>query len=434
MQLSLLPLNQIKIPDYRQRKDFDGEKLAELMDSISKNGLLQPIVVRNGDTLVAGERRLRAVTLLAEMGEGYRCAGADVSAGFVAAVDFGTLDPLAAEEAELEENTCRVDLTWQERASATSRLADLRRKQALLLGRPVPAVGQIAEEVRGSSDGRNHEDTRRELILAPHLADPEIAKAKSLKEGFEILKRREEVKKNVEHAKVIGATYSKDQLQLIKGDCIEWMASQPDGQFDVIVTDPPYGINAQDFGDADGRLKSQTHVYDDSVESWRVLMGRCSREWYRLARSEAHLYVCCDVDRFVELKGILGDDGWECHRTPIVNYKRDGARVPWIYWGPQRKWELVLYAMKGKKPVTKIYPDVIETTGDENLGHGAQKPVELYRNLLARSCMAGNKVLDTFAGTGTVLAAAWELRLQAVAVEADENYYGIAAKRLQGLK
>lgn len=434
MQILKLAVGRVTIPEYRQRKDFDGERLAELMDSIGKNGLLQPIVVRDGSTLVAGERRLRAIQNLDGLGQSYRFGGQDWECSFIPAVDIGDLDPIAAEEAELEENICRVDLTWQERASATARLADLRRRQAELLGRVAPPVAEIAVQVRGSDSGRNHEDTRREILIASHLDDPEVARAKSLKEGWEVLKRREQVARNIEHARVVGAGYSAAKHTLINAEAINWMAVQPAERYDVIVTDPPYGINAHDFGDADGRLKSQTHVYDDSYEAWKALISACSREWYRLTKPQAHLYVCCDIDRFVELKEILGDDGWECHRTPIINYKRDGSRVPWPYWGPQRKYEIVLYAMKGRKNVTKVYPDVLETTGDDNLGHGAQKPVYLYTNLLQRSVVPGDSILDCFCGTGTVFVAATELKCYATGVEVDPNYYGIALKRLEGLR
>lgn len=52
---------------FQPRKDFPAEELAELRESIQTSGLLQPITVRAlsgemGYELVAGERRLRAVT------------------------------------------------------------------------------------------------------------------------------------------------------------------------------------------------------------------------------------------------------------------------------------------------------------------------------------------------------------------------------------
>lgn len=52
---------------YQPRQDFDPVKLEELKQSIQQNGIIQPLTVRkvnNGYELIAGERRLRAVTEL----------------------------------------------------------------------------------------------------------------------------------------------------------------------------------------------------------------------------------------------------------------------------------------------------------------------------------------------------------------------------------
>src|ERR1700674_3112427 len=60
----LLQIGSIDVSKTNPRKHFDKEKLAELGDSITKHGVLVPILVRtktNGRyELVAGERRLRA--------------------------------------------------------------------------------------------------------------------------------------------------------------------------------------------------------------------------------------------------------------------------------------------------------------------------------------------------------------------------------------
>ena len=70
------PLHSIKVGD-RHRKTFDEEALAELAESIFTKGLLHPIVLLKGKskkkpfTLVAGERRLRAVKLLDSQGRSF---------------------------------------------------------------------------------------------------------------------------------------------------------------------------------------------------------------------------------------------------------------------------------------------------------------------------------------------------------------------------
>jgi len=58
-----IPIAQVEANPYQPRKEFDPAALADLVDSIRAEGLLQPIVVRPvGDKfqLIAGERRWRA--------------------------------------------------------------------------------------------------------------------------------------------------------------------------------------------------------------------------------------------------------------------------------------------------------------------------------------------------------------------------------------
>ena len=66
--LLLIPIEKIFRDENQPRKQFDNEKLIELSQSIKKNGLIQPIILRTRDsdsfTIVAGERRWRAAQLV----------------------------------------------------------------------------------------------------------------------------------------------------------------------------------------------------------------------------------------------------------------------------------------------------------------------------------------------------------------------------------
>jgi ParB family chromosome partitioning protein len=62
-----IPLSKIKTNKYQPRLEFNKEKLDELISSIREKGVVQPVLVRraqDGYELIAGERRLRAVTHL----------------------------------------------------------------------------------------------------------------------------------------------------------------------------------------------------------------------------------------------------------------------------------------------------------------------------------------------------------------------------------
>ena len=65
--LLLIPIEKIFRDENQPRKEFDKKKIEELAQSISKNGLIQPLVLTKNDndsfTLVAGERRWRAAQI-----------------------------------------------------------------------------------------------------------------------------------------------------------------------------------------------------------------------------------------------------------------------------------------------------------------------------------------------------------------------------------
>lgn len=344
------------------------------------------------------------------------------------------LDPLAAEEAELEENIRRVDLTWAERALATARLAALRTAQAIKRGDSTPTTAELSSEIRGNDEGYAHEATRREIIVSKHLGNPEVASAKTLEDAWKALKRNEETQRNVNLAAAVGRTFSAALHSIHQADALGWLEECPEEMFDVILTDPPYGIGADGFGDSGGKVPVGSHTYADDDSTYAKLLAVCTDHFFRIAKLQAHLYWFCDVDRFVETKRAFTLGGWTVFRTPLIWHKPNGNRAPWPDYGPHRKYEMVLYAMKGKRPTTKLYPDLMTYPSDDNLGWNAQKPVALFEDLLKRSTRPGDSVLDCFCGTGTIFPAAHALKVVATGIEQDPAAYGIALNRLKELK
>lgn len=433
--------SDIAIGDNRQRKEFQPQELADLTNSIQAIGLLHPLVVRHDLNtgrymLVAGERRMRAIlTIYDTFAEQIKCAGQFVPEGKLPCLDLGELSPLEAEEAELDENIKRVDLTWQEHAAALDRLHKFRQRQAAAANSTQPySVTDLALEVTGRPDGSYRAAIRQELIVAQHLNNPEVVKAKTIKDAFKVVVAQEERKKNEQLAAVVGCSLSASSHIILQGNSLELLADPIyHDRFDVICSDPPYGINAHKFGDAAGRLSTIQHHYEDTYENWLLFMRDFIQRSISITKSQAHMYLFCDVDRFSELRELCQAVGWYVFRTPLVYVKTGGGRVPLPEMGPRRCYELILYAIKGKKPVTHIYPDVIQAAADANESHGAQKSVAVFQNLLQRSCNPGNEVLDPCAGTGTLALAAHALKCKATCIEQSAEYYGIACKRVKEL-
>lgn len=440
--MNILTIHQefLVIPEDRQRSEFDPAALVSLGDSIASIGLIHPIVVvktsAHNYTLVAGERRFRALSTLWAMGETVKCAGQVIPPYHVPCIDQGSLTQEELYEMELAENIERMDLSWQEKAQATAKFAELKRLQATKANKPLPTNQQIGTELRPTMTPiAAAEIARDEIMVARLLKDEEISKAPTLKAALKMAKRKEELAQSARLGESVGRTFSSSDHTLLNRDCITALPElQAESQlFDCILSDPPYGMGAQDFADS-GEKANGAHFYDDSYETWINLMSKFIPLTITLTKPQAHLYLFCDFDRFHELKIIAQNVGWTVFRTPLIWINHTANRAPWPNHGPMRKWQTILYAVKGKKPLKKLAPDTLTFPSDTNLNHQAQKPIALYQELLARSCDPGNSVLDPFCGTGPIFPAAHALKIKATGIELDPSAYGIAVKRLEALR
>ena len=109
---NFLSIDKISLSRIQARKKFDNETLNQLANSIKKNGLIQPIIIRKKKNntnyeLVAGERRLKA------------CKIANINE---IPVIISNLDDRKAFESGLIENLQREDLTSIEEAEGYYRL------------------------------------------------------------------------------------------------------------------------------------------------------------------------------------------------------------------------------------------------------------------------------------------------------------------------
>lgn len=111
-RLKSVPVTRLSPGPFQPRKDMDPERLRELADSISAQGLVQPVTVReagDGFEIIAGERRWRAAQL----------AGITEIPVIVRKVS-----DQAAMAIALIENIQREDLNAMEEAEALKRLLD----------------------------------------------------------------------------------------------------------------------------------------------------------------------------------------------------------------------------------------------------------------------------------------------------------------------
>lgn len=160
-----IPISQINVSE--GRREADQEAVQELMDSISKVGLLNPITVDQEYALIAGLHRLEAAKLL-----GWTEIECTVS----------SLEGLLAELAEVDENVVRRGLSAVEYSDLL-----LRRKEIYEALHPETKNGgdQKSEKIRTSkcrSDSMKSfvQDTAEKLGVGRRTVERQIQTAKNL--------------------------------------------------------------------------------------------------------------------------------------------------------------------------------------------------------------------------------------------------------------
>lgn len=423
----------------RQRKEFGPKELLELKRSILSKGLMHAPVVSLSETgykLVAGERRIRAMTELHEEGLSFSYNGKLVPPF---SIPYTTLSELALAdlmEAELEENIIRADLTFLEKCEAKARIHELRTGQ-----NPTQTFVQTAKEIAAkkgkdpatvTATSPETRDIQRAVLIHKHRNDPAVQKAKDESAAQKVILDKMEAAMRAKLAtvtKTLNTTHT-----LIRGDCREEMKKLPDGKFDIIFSDPPYGINA------DTAKSDSKHFYDDSPDNAFSIYHAIMSEGFRVTKPKAALLLWCDIEHFFDLRTYAAQQGWTTWRTPLIYHKGETGHAPWGRAGFVRTYETLLFAVKGARELyspggadVKAFHSVRAERQEKKKFHAAEKPVWILSTFLRVLGLETHSVLDPCCGSGPIFPAAHQLHMTVTGIELDEHYYNVAASRISAL-
>ena len=195
--------------------------------------------------------------------------------------------------------------------------------------------------------------------------------------------------------------------KIIQGDCLEIMKTMPDKCVDLIITDPPYGMDFQ----SNHRYEKHDKIANDLEFPLWVF-----DEFTRLARNA--VYVFCRWDNIPAVPPPKSVLVWVKNNWSMGDLQHEHGR----------QWEACLfYPQEGHEFIKRI-PDVIYTARTGNNLHPTEKPVELIKIILAAN--VGQTVLDPFIGSGTTAVACKELGRDFIGIELSEKYCEIARNRL----
>lgn len=235
-------------------------------------------------------------------------------------------------------------------------------------------------------------------------------------------------------------------VQLHNGNYIDYYDVIADNSVDLIITDPPYGINYKSNkqnGSTRGKnfVKNRSNQYfekihGDDPNDFEVIHDMFFKFSYKKLKNDSALYVFCHWKRWSELETLAIYNGFKVKNMIVINKSNHGMGDIRGQYAP--KHELVLYATKGNHLLNNSYlgrgKDVIDGkvlySGRKRL-HPNEKPISWIDPFLLRSSKTGDVVLDPFMGSGSTGKSCINNGRSFIGIEINTDYYNVAVERLK---
>jgi ParB/RepB/Spo0J family partition protein len=426
--------DQVIVPPKRQRKEFTD--IQGLMESIKQFDVIEPIVVTLASadplrfTLIAGERRLRACTLLRKTDIPYVLREA--------------MPVLMHKKLELEENLQRANLTPHEEAMAVMEIDQLQRQ---LVGEAQAGQGGDGwkQEKTAEMIGQSRQSVTNKIKYAKKFQKLEkldavtARKIKELPVSVALRKMEQmEVARKVEKQHAAGEVKLNQSLR--QGDCRVLIKELPDASVSLYLTDPPFGLDEiedsrQKGGQGEvssyaGQLSASDNLTLDAAKD---LLRDLAPEVFRVMKEGGHFYIFCSTTLSPFIYETFQKAGFECQQslviwdklrttTPGRGYEYASCYEPIVFgWKPPRSRMLTssssnILRFKPLHSTKKLHP--------------FEKPGKLIRFLIEQSSVLGDLILDTFAGSGRTPLEAKRLNRNCIAFELNPQNFMAAQARL----
>lgn len=366
-----------------------------MKEDIRKNGVKVELHILPDKTVICGHQRLQ---IAKELGiEHLRCKTV-----------HGLDSPDSVEEYVIKDNLLRRHMSTEQKYIMIARLSKMYE-----IGRRGRTKEERIEEVTVTSSNKDVLDkTSDELGVSPatirnarsyvHAIEeyPDLKGEKISKVKSEYRKQKDKEKKN-ELGKNI--TISNKNIDIRLGNFLDVLQDIPDGSIDLILTDPPYGIEFIDCWQnlasfAKQKLKPNRFciAYSGQKNIYEVMtrMNKC-------------------LDYYWE--GALIHNGF----TQTLSFNKVSV-----------KWKPILFYQNGFKKHDNRIIDVIEGTGREKKNHKWAQAMDEIKPIIETFTSKNDLIVDPFAGSGTTLLISNKLGRRCIGAEIDEQYFNIAKKRI----
>lgn len=418
--------------DERQRSEINVD---DLIDSIGRIGVLNPIIVTRDLVLIAGERRLTAAKALNL---------SDIPVRFA-----DELSQTEAQIIELEENLKRKELPWRDEVKAVGRLHKLysapnpdwsQVDTARAIGVKAPYVSQVLRvfseldspkiaSATGIIPAYNVLSRVAERVLADAMSDIieagvemwETPQPSSTTTVESIIEGGHEAPTTSQPAKT---KIIPPEESILNVDFTTWVKTYEGKPFNFIHCDFPYGIDVFK-GTQAGKQRWESYV--DSPDIYWHLIGTLCDNLDRVMAHSGHIMFWLAGDIEIQAKTLdvfrklAPSLAWQNY--PLYWMKSDNVGLlPDPKRGPRRVVETALIGSREDRLIVKAVGNGYHApTNKEH--HPSTKPEPVLRHFFSMFCDENSTMLDPTCGGGSSLRAAESLgATRVLGLEVSEEY------------
>jgi ParB/RepB/Spo0J family partition protein len=390
----------------RQRRDLGD--ISTLASSISRRGLIHPIVVTRDLDLVAGERRLEACKLL---------NWDQIPVQFTDEVAESDLEAI-----ELEENIKRQDISWQDRNNAIQRYHELQ----LRLDRDWTQEKTADELGLDASTISAHLEVAKAI-----LAKPELARAETFSKVRGVVDRAnaraiDGVIASLTYGPFIQST-NHIEPSIITTDFIKWASVYDGPRFNLLHCDFPYGIGSDSFP----KGATQLGTYTDEPQTFPDLIHSITANIDRICDPSCHLIFWFSMSRYEETRSSLANF-FEIDPYPLVWAKSDNVGfLPNPSHDYRRIYETAFFGTRGSRKIVRPVSNLVHLPTTSDI-HPHEKPVAVLTHFFEALVDEHTRLLDPTCGSGSALRAARKLGAAHVfGIESDPEFAKLATAALE---
>lgn len=446
-----IDIKKVKVSN--RLRETNDEAVKQLAQSIYEIGLLHPITIDKKGNLIAGAHRLAAYKVLAERyPEDDRWSEIPYLEP-----ELEKLNAADKRKIELEENLKRTQMTWQERAlglleyhrlaqTSSARKGERWTEQqtADLFGvskTHFNSLKRVAERLKRSKDDpmwqiENPTEAIRLLF--------EEQKAKTTKKLAELNKSYKQSSQppsptatsdspvNGEASQSTSQPDSRSAIPLstfvpdlpdlyYHGDCLDVIPTIA-GEFDHIITDPPYAIDMDNFMHEESvKNVKEEHQVKPNLELLKDFFSVA----YKAAKDYSFLCMWYDIEHHETLVKQATEAGWIVCRWPFIWCKTSPCVNRVAQYNITKATENCLIMRKTSKAVlaNKQSKNYILAPRDEvSKEHPFGKPEKVWNYLIDAVSFEGQTILDPFAGCGSSLLPIFKKGRKPIGIEIKEDH------------